>query len=511
MAEINEDILYKEIYPEEAFVIGLFYDNPELYDEYDNSRLNDKHFGNKIWAFYFKIGRFITDRGGNSLDDITIANFVNEMKIEDQYNKYNRYEAISELIKEVKNKKENIDMYYNNIKKYNLLRQLRVFLGDKVIEIKGKYNYKLLSTEQISNYWLYQIEKITMQNNENKFDEQFLLEGLQQEVDKQNKNPETGLPFFRSKLMTRITNGWIDGELYIFGSFGGRGKTSFALNKIILSCIINKEKLVVIANEESIDRFRRNLLVTIIGNLTKEKFARHRMNEGKFSQEEYKILQNAINKTKELIEGNDKLIAFIYMENYIIEDVKKVAKYYIKRGYKKYLIDTGKPSEGKSNKARWEIMTEDMKDLYKLCKKNANGLGISLWVNVQLSDTALKYRYLNEYSLGEAKKMKNEASVLWLTRPVWDDELDSGGECNHELKCFKYVKKESGSGYKKVDFTLDRFIENNSKYYLLFTAKNRLGQDNNTGLPCLIFKVNFNKNSWEEVGMTHLVNNHVYT
>lgn len=508
MTELNEDILCKEIYPDEALLIGLLYSNPNLYDEYDESRLTDKHFGNPIWAFYFKIGRFITKRGGNNLDDITIANFINEMKIQDRYEKYNRYEAIAELIQEVKNKKDNADMYYKNIKKYNLLRQLREFLGDKVITNEGKYNYKLLSADQIANYWMYKIEEVTMQNNENKFEEQFLLQGLQEEVDNQNTNPETGLPFFKSKLMTRATNGWVNGELFILAGFGGKGKTSFTLNKVICSCIINKEKLVVIANEEGINRFRRNLLITIIGNFTKEKFARHRINEGKFTDEEYKKLQNAINWAKEITEGNNKLIAFVFMENYVIDDVKKVAKHYIKRGYQKILIDTGKPSEGKSGKARWEIMTEDMKDLYKLCKKNAKGLGIGLWVNVQLADTALKYRFLNEFALGEAKKMKNEASVLWLMRVVWDDELDGG---KHQLNCFRYEKDELGTGYRKVDFTLDRFIENGCKYYLLFTSKNRLGQDNNTGLPCIVYKVNFNRNSWEEIGMCYMVDEHSYS
>lgn len=507
MTELNDDVLYSEIYPDEALLVSLFYENPKLYDEYDESRLTEKHFGNQIWAFYFKIGRFITKRGGNNLDDITVANFVNEMKIQDRYDKYNRYETISELLEEVKSKKNNLSMYYDNIKKYNLLRQLREFLGDKVLNVDGKYNYKLLSTDQISNYWLYKFEEIALQNNENKFEEQFLLQGLQDEVDKQNTNPETGLPFFKSKLMTRATNGWVNGELYIFGGFGGKGKTSFTLNKVICSCIINKEKLVVIANEESIDRFRRNLLITIIGNFTKEKFARHRINEGKFNQEEYKKLQNAINWAKEITGGNNKLIAFVYMENYIIEDVKKAAKHYVKLGYKKFIVDTGKPSEGKSGKARWEIMTEDMKDLYKLCKKNAKGLGIGLWVNVQLADTALKYRYLNEYALGEAKKMKNEASVLWLIRPVWDDELEQGKK---ELNCFKYEKDELGDGYRKVEFTLDRFLESGYKYYLLFTPKNRLGQDNNTGLPCIVYKVNFNRNSWEEIGLTFLADDHSY-
>ena len=502
----QEDILLKEIYPDEAFLVALFYNNPKLYEEYEETKLSTKHFGNKIWKFYFKIGRLIVERGGQVIDDITVANIVNELKIDKHYDKYNRYETIEELLDEIENKKDNMQLYYNNIKKYNLLRDLKKLFGDNVIKNVGNYDYKLLSVEQIANYWLYKTEQIVMSNVENNFEEQFLLDGLDEEVNELKDNPEKGLPFNNAKLMTRATNGWVDGEFYIFGGFGGRGKTSFTLEKVIASCIKHKEKLVVIANEESIQRFRRNLLITVMGNFTKEGFARHRINEGKFTEEEYEKLQRAIKWVKNVTEGDKKLIVFVYMENYIIEDVNKIVRHYFKRGIKKYIVDTGKPSEGKSGKARWEIMTDDMKDLYKICRKNGGGLGVTIWVNVQLADAALKMRFLNEFALGEAKKMKNEASVLWMIRPVWDDELEGG---KYELNCFKYRKPEFGEEKPvRETFKLDRFID--QKYYLLFTAKNKLGQSNETGLPQIVYRVNFNKNCWEEIGMTYVIDDHNY-
>jgi hypothetical protein len=490
-------------------LVALFYDNPKLYDEYEESKLSNKHFGNEIWKFYFKVGRLINKRGGMVIDDITVSNFINEIKANKYYDKYNRFETISELLDEIENKRNNVKMYYDNVKKYHLLRELRNLFGDKIIEEKGKYNYKLLTTDEVANYWLYQIERVTISNTENAFDEQFLLADLDKEVDKLKDNPEKGLPFNNSRLLTRVTNGWCSGELFILGGLGGKGKSSYVLEKVILSCIKQKEKLIVIANEESIDRFRRNLLVTIMGEM-KAGFARHRINEGNFTPEEYDKLQKAIKWVKQVTEGNEKLITFVYMENYIIEDVKKIMKQYVKIGYNRAIIDTGKPSEGRGGKDRWQIMTDDMKDLYKLCKKNANGLGIALWVNVQLTDSALKTRYLNEYALGESKKMKNEASVVFMIRPCWDDELEGG---KFELECFKYRKPKENEGDKPIKevFKLDKFvISDGSKYYLLFTPKNRLGQDNNTGLPQIVYKVNFNRNSWEEIGQTYVPNDHNY-
>ena len=503
--DISEDILYKEIYPDEALLTALFYMNPSLYEEYDESKLSYKHFGNKIWAFYFKLGRFISDRGGEVIDDITVSNVVNELKLRNKYEEYNEFETITELIEEVKNKENNEKMYYDNIKKYHLLREFRELFGDKVIEDSGNYKYKLLNAEQIANYWLYKIENITLNNVDNGFEEQFLLEDLDKEIEIQNIEPEIGMPFCDSKLLTRQTNGLINGELYIFGGFGGKGKTSFTIAKVISSCIIHNEKLVVIANEEGIRRYRRNLLITVMGNFTNESFPRYRINEGKFTDDEYQKLQRAKEWIDKITKGNNKLITFVFMENYVMKDVQKIIKHYAKKSISKFLIDTGKPSEGKSHgEKRWEILADDMKDLYKLCRTNGGGLGISIWVNCQLADSALKTRFLNEYALGDSKKMKNEASVLYLMRPCWDDELEGGGR---ELKCFKWVKPKTGNQkYIKEEFSLDRFTD--CVYYVLFIAKNRLGQSSETGAPCIVFKTDFNKNKWEELGQAFLINDH---
>lgn len=498
---MTDDILLKESYPSEALLVACFYNNPQLYHEY-NDRLSVRHFGNLIWKFYFKIGQIICENGGKILDDLTVANKVSELKENSMYERFNKYETIQELIEEINrdNKKDNLEMYYEEVKKYYLLRKFRDLFGNKAIEKNGKYNYKLLNSNQIANYWVYQVEEIALENNENKFEEQFLLQGLKKEIEKQHTNPEAGMPFYKSRNLTKITNGWCP-ELYIFAGFGGRGKTSFTLAKNILSCVVHGEKLLVIANEESITRFRRNFLITIMGNITKEWFERQRINEGKFTIEEYQKLENAIDWVSEITEGNDKLITFIYMDDYIIEDVQKIIRHYAKLGVNKVLIDTAKPSEGKGSMQRWERMAEDMKNLYKLVRKNEN---LAIWCNVQLADTALSNRYLDEHSLAESKKMKNEAAVLYLMRQVWNDELEGG---DYELNCFRWEKDESDKWVKR-EFKLDRYTDD--IYYLLFTAKNRLGKSQDTGLPQLIFKVDFNKNKWKEWGYTYVINDRQY-
>ncbi len=50
--------------------------------------------------------------------------------------------------------------------------------------------------------------------------------------------------------------------------------------------------------------------------------------------------------------------------------------------------------------------------MYQLARKNAGGLNMRVWINVQLGDNTIGRRYLDEGCLGESKKIKNEAGQL---------------------------------------------------------------------------------------------------
>ena len=108
-----------------------------------------------------------------------------------------------------------------------------------------------MTKERLHTYWNDKILQLGL-DGDNKYDEHYLLEGLEEEIKDWDQNPTVGLPFFESKRMTKITTGWDYGHVYMYGGFGGSGKTSLTVNKVIMSCIQHKEKLLVIANEQSI-------------------------------------------------------------------------------------------------------------------------------------------------------------------------------------------------------------------------------------------------------------------
>lgn len=502
-----KDRLKKEVLIAEAYFTALFYNNPSLYSFYPEDKVNTKTFQNLEWAFYFGLGRYMSNKGVKIFDDISIMKYVKELGLEDKYNAYGGFQSIQEVMNEVEGKEENIEAYYNEIKKYALVKSLVSLFGDKVLEPNGKYDYKVMTKNQLHIYWNDQVNQLGM-DGDNKYDEHDLLKGLKEDILRWSVNPAVGLPFYKSPQMTKISTGWDFGNLYIMGGFGGSGKTSISFNKLIMSCIEQKEKLLIIANEQGIDEFKKMLIVTAMGVGTKDSINRQRFNEGNYTEEEFDKMSKAVEWVEELCGGDDSLIKFVFMEDYIMEDVKKVIRHYSNRGYKSVMIDTGKPSEGGNQMVRWERFTEDFKDLYKLCRPNGGGLNLRMWVNVQLADSALKSRFLDEHAFGDSKKIKNEASVVFMIRAVWADEYEEG---SNELEVYKWEHDPKNPfanehGMYKKEFKLER----GKIYYLLFTPKNRRGRDNKTGLDVLVLQPNFNNNSFYEVGWTVIHNDRNY-
>lgn len=510
LAQQREEVLISE-----AYLTALFWNNPEQYVYYPEEKISSKTFLNPVWGFFFGMGVHMKKEGITYFDDISVMKALKDKGAEKHFEKYGGFDTIREIQEEVEGREDNLDAYYNIIKKYDMLRQLHGLFGDKVLEKTDKYDYKKMEKEDLHNYWTDKLNSIAL-DGDAKYDVHYLLEGLEDDIVEWDESPDVGLPFYESKMMTKICTGWDFGNMYIYGGFGGSGKTSLTFNKIIMSCIEQQEPLLIIANEQGIKDFKKLLISTALG-IKKEYLKRQRLNEGSFTADEKKKLENAIEWVEKFSQGNSKLIAFAFMEDYIIRDVKKIIKHFAMRGYKSVMIDTGKPSEGNAGtQQRWEVFTEDFKELYKLCRAQGGGLNLRMWVNVQLADNALTRRFLNEHAFGDSKKIKNEASVVFMGRSLWDDEYEGGDK---EIKAWRWMPKKGNEDdpanvfgdntdkdFYKEEFTLPKFWTDKNgekhmnQYYVIFTPKNRRGRDNKGGQEILILQANFNNNSWREIG-----------
>lgn len=482
----------------EAYFVSLLWFNPENYYLYEG-QIDSTHFITPSWEFMFNLGKELNKRGYKKFDDITVYRVCTELGIDKQFEKFGGYDSVNEVMEVVTEYEENIDTYFNEVRKNRVILDLYDLFGKKVLKKTDKYDYTLMNINELTTYWNDKVNLVALDTG-SKFDEYNLIGDADEYIKRVKEQAQDGLMLYSSKLWNKITNGIHKGHVFMFGGFGNAGKSSILFEKYVMGCIIAKEKLVVLANEEDIKAFQDKMVVTVLSHELKERFDRNKLVTGELTEDDEELIRKAFKHAKELVEGDESLVKFVSMENYIMDDVKKIIRHFYNRGYENYFIDTHKVSDQSAHKDRWVTFVEDMKTIYKLTRPNANGLNLRMVVNFQLVDTAINTRYLDFDAIGEGKASKNEASVVWMFRSVFSSEYEGG---NDEIEGYRYVKDEEKGGYKEKKFKLEK----GKTYYLLFTPKNRFGSNNTNGQPVLIIEPNFHFNSFKEIGWCSIPKN----
>lgn len=482
----------------EAYFVGLLWSDPyNYYGEYHDTIAQDE-FIHDVWGFYFELGKRMYESGVKVFDDITVYKFVKDLNVADEFNSYGGMNTIDDAVDIVKHHSDNIEHYYESIKKNYVIRQLYSLFGEKVVINKGKYKWNEMTKEQLTMYWNDKINKIAL-NSVNRYEAENLYIDPEEFIKKLEEDSAEMLPYYKSYLLNSISQGIPRGHVTMIGGFGGTGKSSISAEKFVMSCIANKEKMLVILNEEDAQAFRQKIVLSILWHEFHTGFDRKKMVNGKLGEKEKNLIRKAFNKMKELMEGEDALIKLVFMEKYVMKDLEKIVRFWANRGYINLLIDTHKVSDESEYEARWITFVEDMKTIYRLTRKNAGGLNLRTVVTFQLADSAIKHRYLDYEAIGEGKACKNEASIMYMFRSAWADEYE--GE-KRELECYRLRKREKGDGYDKELFKLEK----GKTYYLWFTPKNRFGQSSDTGQPVLVLEPLFHANAFREVGWTFVAN-----
>lgn len=483
----------------EAYFVGLLWSDP--YDTYSiySDTISLDEFVHPIWGFYFELGRKMYGEGIKTFDAITVHTKVKEYNVMDSFEEYGKLRQIEDAVDIVKHNADNVEYYYETIKRNYAIRQLHALFGDKVLINNGKYKWQEMTREQITTYWVDKMNKIGL-SNVNKYEAENMYIEADEFIKKLKEDSAEMLPFYNSYLMNSVTQGGARGHVTMIGGFGNTGKSSMSTEKVVMSWIANKEKGLLILNEEDAQAIRQKIVLSILFHEYKTGFDRKKLVNGKLGQKEEQLIHKAFEKMKELLEGEEALIKLIFMEKYVISDLEKIVKFWANRGYINLLIDTHKVSDDSKHDIRWETFVEDMKTIYRLTRKNAGGCNLRTTVTFQLADSAIKNRYLSFEAIGEGKASKNEASVLLMFRPCWSDEYEDGKK---ELDCYK-LKKNSSGEYVKEYFKLKK----GKIYYLLFTPKNRFGLNNDGGCPILVMEAQLNFNHFKEVGWTFVAKDH---
>lgn len=490
----------------ESYLVGLMWSNPtENYALYGH-KIESKDFLHRQWGFYFGLGYKLYKKGLQVFDDISVSATVMEFGASKMFEEYGGLETMYELISIVKENNANVDAYYDMVLKNKVIMALMEFLGNNVIKKTKTYDYKKMSATQISSYWQDKMNQIAVSSISQYEDENLYIESSKFI---QNLKDEMGnmLPYYSSGILGNVVQGIPRGEVTMIGGFGNSGKSSFMTDKVLMSCVHDTDKTLVILNEEGADKLREKLLLSLINHEmrtsegARETFARWKFNKpDKLTEEDIELIDRTFARWNELTEGDDAHIKVVFMEQYRIADLKNIVALHANRGYVNLIIDTHKVPDAYEQNARWEAIVEATKEIYKFTRKEGGGFNLRTVLTIQLADSHIGDRFLGYDAIGEGKAMKNEASVLLMYRPLFTDEYG-------KIEVKRKVKSDlGGSSGKWVDVDVE--LDSDKTYYVMFIPKNRYGGNTDSGQDCIIYEPNFDFNSFREVGTAKIDRNY---
>lgn len=498
----------------EAYMIGLLWSNPEdAFSEF-GYQLEDRDFTQKAYRFFFTLGRVLSEKNIKKFDDITILKSVGELgdHVSESFDAFGGLKTISELTELVKDGSGNVEHYINEIKRTRVLIDSYHLYGSKAIIETADYPLSDMNARDISSYWLDQSYRIQMDAG-GSFEVEDLGMSVEDFFDELEQEQEEMLPYFGLGNLQYTVGGIPKGHVTMLGGFGGSGKSTLT-NYTVIGSLLNEpdEKAIIVLNEESAMAFRKKVVMLILAEkfrsqkdsstLKKEKGTysvnRKNLSKNELKDSEKEALSQAILEMNKML-GDKGRIKAVFVERYIMSEIETIIRRFANRGYSNLIIDTHKVSEESKYNARWETFVEDMKTYYRLTRKEAGGLNLRTFITFQLADSAIHNKFLDFEAIGEGKASKNEASVVMMFRKVWGNEYPDGKQ---PIKVFKKVKKELAgkTEWKEKVIPLDP----SEIYYLLFVPKNRFGQSNDTGLPVMVIKPDFNYGRFFDVGWTRI-------
>lgn len=465
----------------EANICVIVFSKQDIIYNLDNIKLSD--FSSNIWKVFWNIANdIIINEDKKSLDEITIGLYLEKHpKLKEKYEEYGGFETITKAKEYVKI--ENLDGYVNELKKWNVVLEL---LKMKFPVYNDLSRFSDLSADEIYNEWETKINHIFL-NVDGNVTSHNLCENINNLIDKLNEGNSVGLPLYNSPILNKEIGGNLESHITMLGALSGMGKTTVTIELIFPQIIKYDEKLVVIINEEDVEKFRKELIIWVANNIFNASIQKYVLRDGKFSPEHLDILRKCANWIEE--KKDKKNITIIPLQKYTTTQAIKIIKKYASMGVKYFVLDTFKSGNGQNTDKIWIEMTKDSVDLYDTIKKT--GKNVHLWMTYQLGKSSTKQRLYNNDNIGLAKNIVDVASTNLMIRKPFEDEFEGG---KNELKCYKLEGKK---GLTKIPFKLDT----KKHYTIIFITKNRFGATNEFQIVC---ENDLSRNVYKEIGICNV-------
>ena len=511
----------------EILFIGTMYKYPGIVQKY-RRYLGDEDFSTPASRFFHTLFEKVYDTYSKTPDEVSIAGFLTgKQKILDKFNEYGGFITIQGFMDSCNS--NDVDKYFDNIKKYSLLRTYYA-KGFPVMDLlNGAVNSKThevtkfedIKAKHILRILINRISKIYT-NLKNTEDMQDLVENCTDYVLEKLDRPQMGLEF-PYPILSEVFSGIRKNQFMAWGMLSNAGKSRFLMKIIAHIAFVHDKKVLLLANEMSYEEMKECMITTILDNpefQAKHGFKQlkpqkeivngiYRDQNGKIIPRETDDMGIPTMETKQFIE---KLKRESPDFNLVINTTKWLEENFRKR---LYIIDMGSDySDGALQETIENAKNIDgidyvfydtfkadkdasgdwskLKNTATMLKELAKELDIFIGANIQLTDDAIAVDplSLSSMNIANAKQIKHVMDGLCLFKEI--------PKKDYELYGYVPVTKDPlGMNVKSNELQL---LDKNKRYYVCKIDKNRSGEK-----PNVLFELNLNYNTWFEVGLVYLV------
>lgn len=440
----------------EAAVVYSLYNDCSLFDQYN---LDDNDFLSKEGKLLFTLGKLISYKGVNSIDETTLrVELSHHPDLEAELNEYGGVRSVISELKYVDS--NNMDLYYDKLMKNNYLMALNKN-GLDVTRYADQFNE--MDYTQVQDFIEYKLLNIANKNNN-------VYRGVKETsleiTDSMLNTLENGEAIDTISygeycpLLNELTIGITIPDLHILSACTGVGKSTFVFSNIIYPALKQGEEVVLISNELSYMRYVMMMLpIVAVREFNYWKLTRDKLLKGVRNEEDKEVMIKAANWI------NDNMKHRLHIVEYTsgkIEVAAKAMRKYSKLGCRLAVFDTLKPENSVGQ--AWAELQEGIKTL-TFC---AAECGMALLTPFQIANQFKQVRNPHIGMLSECKDLPKVATTHLMMRDLQKDEYT--GEKFDVCAYRTHYNKET----EKMDIepiTLDK----NKDYIVVTIDKNRNG------------------------------------
>lgn len=425
----------EKIYSMEASrnLIGCLLNNPRvlLTSKYDITR--DDFKPNLVHYRLMAVIENLASEGATDIDSMQVEQFIEPYEAIVELFKDNDTLEFIDVIKSIINGDDNIELYYNKVKKLSALREYRdsgfdiveVFdeRKDEIEQMKELDKKKL---EDVINYFDLKNTKLRKKYSKRDSSTEYIPEAsrMRSIIQSFKETPLQGA-CFQSPFLTTIMNGALRGHLSLRSGNSGSGKSTISgadLCELCATYIYNDDED---AWEENLNRQGGGLIIHTESDTELEvlpiyisyiaKVSRHKITKGKLSVEEEERVYRAL----DIIEESQ--IFFIYDPKFTESSIRESIKEYVDR-YDIFvaLFDYLQVNGVFNVKMMQELKTHipDHQSLLLLAeslKHMAEDLNVHIMSGSQLNAKIKEVDFADEDCLSASKAVKNKIDGGYIT------------------------------------------------------------------------------------------------